>query len=135
MASRIEAVMEHLTYTKGVLGVVLCTTEGVPIRDSFQHLDRSIALNYAELAANLARQAALLYLPVVDEDEEPSSKKKKKGAEGDKDEGDKGSKSQRKTHLLEGDAVELIRVRSLMNEIIVKRGDDFLIVVVQESGE
>eukprot|EP00796_Vickermania_ingenoplastis_P002029 gene2029-1219_t len=118
-ASRIEAVMEHLTYTKGVVGVVLCTMDGVPIRDSFQHLDRSTALTYTEMASSLARTASLLFLPVDGEAGEGDEKKKKKGAK----------------DVIEADSLELIRVRTRMNEIIVKRGDEFLIVVVQEPGE
>ncbi|KAH8604873.1 Roadblock LC7 domain [Trypanosoma vivax] len=62
MASeRVESVLEHITYTKGVVGVVVCNNEGEPIRDSFQDLDRSRAVAYSRLAADLARDAAMLF--------------------------------------------------------------------------
>jgi predicted regulator of Ras-like GTPase activity (Roadblock/LC7/MglB family) len=56
-SSKIEAIIEHMTFTKGVIGVVVCNSAGVPIRDSFQEVDRSRAIAYAELAAELARSA------------------------------------------------------------------------------
>ncbi|ESS68575.1 hypothetical protein TCDM_13957 [Trypanosoma cruzi Dm28c] len=61
-AERVESVLELLTYTKGVTGVVVCNRDGQPIRDSFQDLDRKRAVEYADMAAELAREAApLLY--------------------------------------------------------------------------
>jgi len=103
MTSRIEAVIEHLTYTKGVVGVVVCTTDGVAIRDSFQQLDRSTALTYTEMASSLVRTAITLFAP----DGKSSTE----------------------------DSLELMRVRSRVNEIVITRQDEFIVVVVQEPGE
>ncbi|ESL11901.1 hypothetical protein TRSC58_00340 [Trypanosoma rangeli SC58] len=60
MAERVESVLELLTYTKGVAGVIVCNRDGEPIRDSFQDLDRTKAVEYADMAAELAREAAPL---------------------------------------------------------------------------
>ena len=57
MSDRVEAVIEALTYTKGVIGVVVCTAQGIPIRDSFPDFDRSQAIQYAEVASELVRGA------------------------------------------------------------------------------
>lgn len=134
MSNRIESVMEHLTYTKGVVGVVLCTMDGVPIRDSFQNLDRSMALRYTEMASSLARQASLLFSPST-EDLSPRPDIEKNSREGAEEEGKKSSKKKDEPLPRGGDALELLRVRTRMNEIIVKSSDEFLIIVVQESGE
>ncbi|KAH9578750.1 Roadblock/LAMTOR2 domain [Trypanosoma melophagium] len=96
-AGRVESVLELLTYTKGVSGVVVCNREGDPIRDSFQDLDRSVAVQYADMAANLARDAAPLFAA--------------------------------------DDSLDLFRVRSRTNEIIIKCHEEFLLVVIQEVTE
>eukprot|EP00744_Colponema_vietnamica_P026674 GILI01039645.1.p1 GENE.GILI01039645.1~~GILI01039645.1.p1 ORF type:complete len:102 (-),score=10.76 GILI01039645.1:74-379(-) len=95
-ASRSEGAMEQLAYINGVVGVVVATREGVPIRDSFQDLERSQAISYATMAADILATATPLY--------------KIKG---------------------EGD-VELIRVRTQTNEIIIKCSSKYMIVIVQE---
>ena len=56
-AEVIESIMEQLTFTSGVLGVVICNSEGIPIRDSFSDMDRSQAINYAAMAADLVKGA------------------------------------------------------------------------------
>lgn len=122
-AEQIEGVIERITYTKGVLGVVVCTSEGAPIRDSFQSLDRSLAQSYAAMAADLARQAAVLFAPVKSPGTAAESSPKL------------GAKRQITTTpppLIWESTVELIRVRTLLHEIIIRCSDDFLIAVVQE---
>lgn len=56
-ATRVEAAVEHLTFSPGVLGVVVCDRDGIPIRDSFQDVDRSRAVRMAEVASELCRAA------------------------------------------------------------------------------
>ena len=56
-AESIEETLDMLANSSGVLGVVLCTTEGIPIRDTFPDLDRSEAIRYAAIAASLCRDA------------------------------------------------------------------------------
>lgn len=119
MSNTIESIVEHLTYIKGVVGVVVCTLDGVPIRDTFQQLDRTTALTYAELGASLARQAALLYIPPEGEKEVENKEEPEK----------KASKKEPTDYL------EILRVRSRLNEIIIRQGGEFLIVIVQEPGE
>lgn len=125
-SEQIEGVVEHFTYTKGVLGVVVCTAEGEPIRDSFQNLDRSLAQSYATMAADLARQAACLFEPV---------KTRPVAAAAD---GAKGASSRKRSVAasaalpISESTVELIRVRTLRHEIIVRCCSDFIVVVVQE---
>lgn len=126
-SEQIEGVIEHITYTKGVLGVVVCTVEGEPIRDSFQNLDRSLAQSYAAMASDLARQAACLFEPV----------KNRSSAAGAAAEGGKAGTRKKSTAAppplpISESTVELIRVRTLLHEIIVRCSDDFLLVVVQE---
>ncbi|KPA84998.1 hypothetical protein ABB37_01431 [Leptomonas pyrrhocoris] len=121
----IEGVIEHLTYTKGVLGVVVCTAAGEPIRDSFQNLDRSLAQSYAAMAADLARQAACLFepmkaCPVAAAPESTKGASRKKSA------------SAPPVLPIRESAVELIRVRTLLHEIVVRCSEGFLLVVVQE---
>ncbi|CBH18739.1 Roadblock/LC7 domain containing protein, putative [Trypanosoma equiperdum] len=60
-SERVESVLELITYTKGVAGAVVCNRNGEPIRDSFQDLDRNRAVAYSNMAADLARDAALLF--------------------------------------------------------------------------
>jgi predicted regulator of Ras-like GTPase activity (Roadblock/LC7/MglB family) len=58
MASeQIENLLDSLANANGVLGVVLCTYGGLPIRDTFPDLDRTQAIQYATMAATLARDA------------------------------------------------------------------------------
>ncbi|KAG5470767.1 hypothetical protein LSCM1_02016 [Leishmania martiniquensis] len=122
-AEQIEGVIEHLTYTKGVLGVVVCTSEGEPIRDSFQCLDRSLAQSYAVMAADLARQAARLFAPV-----------KSQGAVAESCAKEEASKKTAATPSLpiKESTAELIRVRTLLHEIVIRCSHDFLIAIVQE---
>lgn len=150
--SRIEAVMEHLTYTKGVLGVVLCNLDGVPIRDSFQNLDRTVALQYTEMASALARQAVLLYQQVQ---EDPSEVAKRGRSQSQRmfetvevdddsmkmdedDEGMRGLPSSPVASIkdplqsLFNDMLEMIRIRTRTNEIIIQCSEEYLVVVVQE---
>ncbi|KAG5471185.1 hypothetical protein CUR178_02496 [Leishmania enriettii] len=122
-AEQIEGVIEHITYTKGVLGVVVCTSEGEPIRDSFQSLDRSLAQSYAAMAADLARQAASLFAPF-----------KSRGAAAES-----ATKAGADKHItaatlppIQESTPELIRVRTLLHEIIIRCSEDFLIAIVQE---
>lgn len=122
-AEKIEGVIERITYTKGVLGVVVCTSEGAPIRDSFQNLDRSLAQSYAAMAADLARQAAVLFAPV---------KSHGAAAESSSKMGAKKQTTTPPTPPIQESSVELIRVRTLLHEIIIRCSDDFLIAVVQE---
>ncbi|CAJ1034525.1 putative Roadblock/LC7 domain containing protein [Leishmania utingensis] len=120
---KIEGFIEHITYTKGVLGVVVCTSEGLPIRDSFQNLDRSLAQSYAAMAADLARQAAMLFTPV-----------KSHGAVAQSAAKLEGKKCIAATPPpIQESPVEIIRVRTLLHEIIIRCSDEFLIAVVQES--
>ena len=95
-ATRIEGSLEQLTYTKGVVGLVVATRDGVPIRDTFQDMDRSLAIAYAAMAADVVGTATPLY--------------KIKG---------------------EGD-VEMIRIRTRTNEVIIKCNAKYLIAIVQE---
>ena len=46
-----------LASASGVLGVVVCTRDGTPIRDTFPDLDRTQAIQYATMAAVLAKDA------------------------------------------------------------------------------
>ena len=94
---KIESIIEQITYTKGVVGVVVCTTSGIPIRDSFQDVDRSQAMAYAELGSELARSA------------EMATK-----ADG---------------------GLDMLRVRTSTNEVLIKANKDYLLVVVQEFSE
>ena len=57
-SSRIEASLEQLTYTRGVVGIVVCNTDGIPIRDTFQDMQRQEPLAYASFAADLVKNAA-----------------------------------------------------------------------------
>ncbi|CAM71120.1 conserved hypothetical protein [Leishmania infantum JPCM5] len=122
-AEQIEGVIERITYTKGVLGVVVCTSEGTPIRDSFQNLDRSLAQSYAAMAADLARQAAMLFTPV---------KSHRAASESSPQMGAKKQITTTPPPPIQESSVELIRVRTLLHEIIIRCSDDFLIAVVQE---
>ncbi|KAK7198465.1 Roadblock/LC7 domain containing protein [Novymonas esmeraldas] len=119
----VEGVMEHITYTKGVVGVVVCTAEGEPIRDSFQSLDRSVAQSYATIAADLARQAALLFAPA-----------KVRGGGGDAAAKPVVKKKSVSAPLppIQESTVELIRVRTLQHEIVIRCSADYLIAIVQE---
>lgn len=127
----VEAVVEHITYTKGVLGVVVCTNEGVPIRDSFQQLDRSVAQSYASMAAELARQAAILFQPLKTE---PT---RKGGDDAAAAKGLSRKKSMsaaaaaEKIPIKEG-SVEILRVRTLLHEVVIRSNGEFLLVVIQE---
>lgn len=152
--SRIEAVMEHLTYTKGVVGVVLCNIDGVPLRDSFQNLDRTVALQYTEMASALARQAALLYRHIQEDPIEAAKRNAhRKQTETERelddftqleeDEEDIGGKAGLPNSLILDDAhnpvmklfndeLEGIRIRTRTNEIVIQCKDEYLVVVVQE---
>lgn len=57
-SSRIEASLEQLTYTRGVVGIVVCNRAGIPIRDTFQDMDRQQPIAYASFAADLVENAA-----------------------------------------------------------------------------
>ncbi|KAG5496420.1 hypothetical protein JKF63_02722 [Porcisia hertigi] len=123
-AEQIEGIIDHITYTKGVLGVVVCTPEGEAIRDSFPNLDRSLAQTYAVMAADLVRQASKLFGPVRPHDvaAEPSSKQ-----------GAKRTAVPPASPLpIQESTTELIRVNTLLHEIIIRCSDDFLIAIVQE---
>jgi len=151
--ARIEAVMEHLTYTKGVVGVVLCNLDGVPLRDSFQNFDRTVALQYTEMASALARQAAFLYHQIQEDPIEAAKRAAhKKQIENEKeledymgsddDDEDNGAKGGLPSSLvfdnnnplltLFNDVLEGIRIRTRTNEIIIQCKDEYLVVVVQE---
>ncbi len=54
----IESALDAVAFTRGVVGVVVCNMEGIPIRDTFKSMDRSEAIAYAQLAAELTRSAA-----------------------------------------------------------------------------
>lgn len=56
-SSKIEGILETITFSPGVLGVVVCNSDGIPIRDSFQDVDRSRAIALAEIASELVRGA------------------------------------------------------------------------------
>uniref|UniRef100_A0A7S1QUT1 Roadblock/LAMTOR2 domain-containing protein n=1 Tax=Neobodo designis TaxID=312471 RepID=A0A7S1QUT1_NEODS len=56
-AAKVEESLEMLASASGVLGVVVCTRDGVPIRDTFPDLDRTQAIQYASMAAVLAKDA------------------------------------------------------------------------------
>lgn len=114
MADRIEAVVEHITYTKGVIGVVVCTADGVPIRDSFQGLDRKVALTYADTAAELARQASVLCTTNFAAASSPKDSRHSA------------------TAPIVPSPLEVIRVRTRNNEMIVQCDSEFLLVVIQE---
>ncbi|EPY24496.1 hypothetical protein STCU_07151 [Strigomonas culicis] len=133
MASeKIEAVLEHVTYTKGVLGVVVCSREGEPIRDTFQSLDRSRATSLARMAAELARQAALILAlegeSVITTTTTMSVTTTASGEKGDP----KTHESKRRVPVLHKAPPELLRVRTNMYEIFVRCSEEFLLVVVQE---
>lgn len=121
-AERAEAVLESLTYTRGVLGASVCLADGTPLRDSFQHLDRSVAIAYCQMASELARTAAALFAGDLAKAAEgtPGLAASAKG---------KDSAAQ---PLLQQGSLELMRVRTLNNEVIVRCCQEFLIVVVQE---
>eukprot|EP00758_Cryptobia_borreli_P007205 Tbor_TRINITY_DN5258_c1_g1::TRINITY_DN5258_c1_g1_i1::g.16657::m.16657/K10419/DYNLRB, DNCL2; dynein light chain roadblock-type len=93
---RIEESFDLLTYTKGVLGVVVCTLEGIPIRDSFLDIDRSQAIRYAAFASDMMLASA------------PFEKIKDEGA------------------------VQCIRVRTSISEIIMRTDGKYIVVIVQE---
>jgi predicted regulator of Ras-like GTPase activity (Roadblock/LC7/MglB family) len=63
-ADKIEDILDGLSSTAGVIGVVICDVNGIPIRDTFAALDRSQAIAYANTAALLVRDT----LPIVKED-------------------------------------------------------------------
>ena len=63
-AEAVEDVLDSLSNTGGVIGVVVCDHNGIPARDTFQELDRGLAINYAQAAASIAREA----LPLVAKD-------------------------------------------------------------------
>lgn len=44
---KIETILEQLTYTKGVLGTVICRKDGTLLRDTFDSLDRNVASGYS----------------------------------------------------------------------------------------
>jgi predicted regulator of Ras-like GTPase activity (Roadblock/LC7/MglB family) len=56
-SSKIESILENITFSPGVQGVVVCDRDGIPIRDSFQDVDRSRAIALAEAASELIRGA------------------------------------------------------------------------------
>ncbi|KPI85877.1 none [Leptomonas seymouri] len=124
-SEQIEGVIEHITYTKGVLGVVVCTTEGEPIRDSFQNLDRSLAQSYAVMAADLARQAACLFEPMKTHSFSCASESLRGAPR-------KKSVAAPPALPICESTVELLRVRTLLHEVIVRCSSEFLLVVVQE---
>lgn len=53
----IEGVLDAISFTKGVIGVVVCTRSGVPIRDTFKGDDRSQAATYAQMGSALVADA------------------------------------------------------------------------------
>jgi predicted regulator of Ras-like GTPase activity (Roadblock/LC7/MglB family) len=55
--AKIESILENITFSPGVLGVVVCNSSGIPIRDSFQDVDRSRAIALSEVASELVRGA------------------------------------------------------------------------------
>lgn len=56
-SSTLEDHLDSLSTTEGVIGVVICDATGNPIRDTFPDVDRSVAVKYAQVAAQLARDA------------------------------------------------------------------------------
>lgn len=56
-ASAIEDMLDTLSVTAGVIGVVICDADGTPIRDNFRDLDRSQAIKCAAVAAEVMRDA------------------------------------------------------------------------------
>jgi predicted regulator of Ras-like GTPase activity (Roadblock/LC7/MglB family) len=59
-ASKVEESLEILASASGVLGVIVCTRDGTPIRDTFPELDRTQAIQYATMAAVLCKDAHAL---------------------------------------------------------------------------
>jgi predicted regulator of Ras-like GTPase activity (Roadblock/LC7/MglB family) len=59
----ITEVLDALGSTGGVVGVVVSTSNGLPIRDTFAELDRSTACTYAAFAADLTMTAKPLFQP------------------------------------------------------------------------
>ena len=58
--------LDALSSTGGVVGVVVSTANGLPIRDTFPELDRSTACAYAAFAADLTSTAKPLFEPERD---------------------------------------------------------------------
>ncbi|CCW68433.1 unnamed protein product [Phytomonas sp. Hart1] len=130
----IESIVEQLTYTKGVVGVFVCTADGVPIRDSFQNLDRSVAMAYVEMASECCRRASALFsTPIV---RSPASLKApaKDAGEGESPKKTDPAKEKPPTGgpIMES-SLELLRIRTRLNEVIVQCHKEFLLVIVQES--
>jgi len=61
MAEIVEDILDALSATGGVVGLVVCTYDGIPIRDTFAELDRSIAVTYASFAADLVSTSKPLF--------------------------------------------------------------------------
>jgi predicted regulator of Ras-like GTPase activity (Roadblock/LC7/MglB family) len=62
----VEEILDALSVSPGVLGVVVCTKDGTPIRDTFAEIDRAVAIKYANIAAALIRDCAALPLETGD---------------------------------------------------------------------
>ncbi len=56
-AEAVNEKLDTLSTTAGVVGVVVCDANGIPIRDTFPDIDRSQALQYAQMANGLVQEA------------------------------------------------------------------------------
>ncbi|CCW60298.1 unnamed protein product [Phytomonas sp. EM1] len=131
----IEAVIEQLTYTKGVLGVVVCTADGVPIRDSFQSLDRSVAVAYAEMAAECCRGASALFASTIvkrNTSLKPSFPTKEDSIVESPNNTNLGKQQPPTDAPIRESSLELLRIRTRMNDVIIQCHEEFLLVIVQE---
>ena len=61
MAEIVEDILDALSATGGVVGIVISTYDGIPIRDTFAELDRSVAVTYAAFAADLLSTSKPLF--------------------------------------------------------------------------
>jgi predicted regulator of Ras-like GTPase activity (Roadblock/LC7/MglB family) len=90
----VEEILDSLSSTGGVIGVVVCTNDGIPIRDTFAELDRSIAVTYSAFASDLVTTSKPLFSPEND------------------------------------GALESIRIKTAMHELVIRTNGKYLIVVV-----
>eukprot|EP01012_Entosiphon_sulcatum_P059854 TRINITY_DN84484_c0_g1_i1.p1 TRINITY_DN84484_c0_g1~~TRINITY_DN84484_c0_g1_i1.p1 ORF type:complete len:101 (-),score=24.31 TRINITY_DN84484_c0_g1_i1:20-322(-) len=55
--SEIEDVVKRITAHKGVKGLIIINSEGIPIRDSFDEHDRLLTIQYAALLTQMVAKA------------------------------------------------------------------------------
>lgn len=67
-AQEIESIIEALALAKGVVGVVVCTADGIPIRDTFKKEGRAEAIGYAQAAADLVKDSSAVFRGPAGED-------------------------------------------------------------------